>query len=295
MSNLTVENVYTRHAAKALTHKHFWKLLGMMLIVVVITYAVMFGCTALASGLVSSSEALAVVLGLVAMLVTWLVASGLGLGLTSAMLYICRDGQHVKVSDVFSRMGQSLKAFGLMLWVGLKTLLWMLPGYVLMIGVVVSFAVGIDSMTGTVAWSESEAGTLALCVYGSLILIFALVIPAAMRYMLSTYILADKPETGVFDCVRQSKAMMKGHKWQAFKLAVPMVLLMLLAEFFMALGYSLLVALPGEASLSVASIVLLIGWIALMLYFYIRMGLGYCLFYIKRCKEQEASVGEAAE
>ena len=30
--NPTVENVYTRYAAKELTRKHFWKLLGMMLV-----------------------------------------------------------------------------------------------------------------------------------------------------------------------------------------------------------------------------------------------------------------------
>lgn len=292
MSNSTIENVYTRHAAKELTRKHFWKLLGMLLTVVVITYAVMFGCAALASGLVSTSEALAVVLGLVAILVTYLVASGLGLGMTSAMLSICRDGQFVKVSHVFSRMGQCLKAFGLMLWVGLKTMLWALPGYAL-IGFV-GFGIAVSGDPHNAQLTEvTEQATLIILPLLAMLIIFTLVIPAALRYMLSTYILADKPETSVFDCVRQSKAMMKGHKWQAFKLAVPLLLLMLLAEFFMALGYSLLVALLGETALAVsASVVLLIGWIVLNLYFSIRLSLGYCIFYIKRCKEQEAAEPE---
>lgn len=47
MSNLTVENVYTRQTAKALTKKHFWKLLAMMLVVLLVTYAVAIGCTLL--------------------------------------------------------------------------------------------------------------------------------------------------------------------------------------------------------------------------------------------------------
>ena len=45
--NPTVENVYTRYAAKELTRKHFWKLLGMMLVTFVIIFALGFGGTML--------------------------------------------------------------------------------------------------------------------------------------------------------------------------------------------------------------------------------------------------------
>lgn len=294
MSNSTVENVYTRQAAKELTRKHFWKLLGMLLTVVVITYAASLACFALAGGLAEAtgSGVLASVLGLVAVLVIYLVASGLGLGMTAATLYIARDGAQPKVSQVFSRMGQCLKAFGLMLWVGLKTMLWALPGYVLIGFVGFGIAVSGDPHNAQLTEATAQA-TLMILPLLALIIIFALVIPAAFRYMLSTYILADKPETSVFDCVRQSKALMKGHKWQAFKLAVPMVLLMILAELLMTLVYTVLIALLGDTALtSILAIVMLITFIVVSLYFSIRMSLGYCLFYIKRCNEQEAPAAE---
>lgn len=294
MSNPTVENVYTRQTAKELAKKHFWKLLGMMLTVAAITYAVMFGCAALAGalGTASGSEGLALVLSLIAVLAAFLVASGLSLGLISAMLYICRGGEQPRVSQVFSRMGKSLKAFGLTLWIGLKTMLWALPGYVL-IGVA-AFFLAASTSTNTAAGSSANAA-FALLPFLAMFVIFALVIPAVYRYMLSTYILADNPETGVFECVRQSKAMMKGHKWQAFKLVVPLVLLLYLGVFLVALVFGLLVALLGENALSlIASIVLLVAWVILILYFSIRVSLGYCVFYLKRCREQQTPADETA-
>ena len=45
MKNLTVENVYTRHGAKELTRKHFWKLTAMLLIVFVTSFALTWGGT----------------------------------------------------------------------------------------------------------------------------------------------------------------------------------------------------------------------------------------------------------
>ena len=46
MTKLTIENVYTRHKAKELTKKHFWKLLGMMAIAFGIPFVLMTITTA---------------------------------------------------------------------------------------------------------------------------------------------------------------------------------------------------------------------------------------------------------
>lgn len=48
-----------------------------------------------------------------------------------------------------------------------------------------------------------------------------LVIPgiiAAYRYRMAIYILIDHPELSVMDCLRESKRMMSGHKWELFML-----------------------------------------------------------------------------
>lgn len=284
MKNLSVENVYTRAKAKELTKKYFWKLLGMMAIVFGIVYAITLGGTALLAA--SGNETIAVIGYLVLMAVMLLVASGLGMGLIAAMIYICRDGEQVKVSQVFSRMGQCLKACGLSLWVGLKTFLWMLPGYLV---VIVSAIVVVGSAyTTNGATAEETAALMTVLPLIGMILMFVLAIPAVYRYMLSTYILADKPETGVFESVRQSKAMMKGHKWQAFKLILPIMLIMyvVMLVIMVALGAVMGLLANTAAAATILSIVLVVVLYAAMLYYMIRMYLCYTLFYLKRVEEQ---------
>ena len=48
-----------------------------------------------------------------------------------------------------------------------------------------------------------------------------LVVPgiiAAYRYRMAIYLLVDDPSRGVMECIRLSKEMMKGHKWELFVL-----------------------------------------------------------------------------
>lgn len=48
-----------------------------------------------------------------------------------------------------------------------------------------------------------------------------LVVPgliAEYRYRMAIYILIDNPEKSVMECIRESKRMMKGHKWELFML-----------------------------------------------------------------------------
>ena len=51
----------------------------------------------------------------------------------------------------------------------------------------------------------------------SLLLVFPGFI-AAYRYSMAIYLLVDDPSRGVMDCLRLSKEMMKGHKWELFML-----------------------------------------------------------------------------
>lgn len=284
MKNLSVENVYTRASAKELAKKYFWKLLGMLAIVLGITYAITFGGTALLA--LGGNEAVFAIGYIVLMVVMVLVASGLSMGLYAAMIDLCRGNETVTVGRVFSRMGKCLKAFGLSLWVGLKTFLWMLPGYAVMLAAPFVMLGSMDTTTGTI--SESAAGATALLMFGGMLLMFILGIPAVYRYMLSTYILADKPETGVFESVRQSKAMMKGHKWQAFKLVLPIILIMYVVVLVLSVAMGAAIGLLANtpAAMTILSIVLMVVIIAAMLYYMIRMYLCYTLFYLKRVEEQ---------
>ena len=289
MSNPSVENVYTRQEAKELTKKHFWKLVGMMAIVYGIAYAISLGGTALLTG--TGNEAVSMIGSLAIMLVVTLLSSGLMLGLLTALIDLARGQQSITVGAVFSRMGQLLKAFGLSLWVGLKTLLWMLPGYMLLIvGLVMT-----SGMSG--ASPEDSAAVMTLIMLAGMVLIFALVFPAVYRYLLSTFILADHPETGVFECVKQSKALMKGHKWQAFKLIVPIILVMYVVMLVVAVAVGALTTIVGNSAAltGIMSIVMLIVMFALLLYYCLRMYLCYAIFYLKRVAEMNPAAQPAAE
>ena len=51
----------------------------------------------------------------------------------------------------------------------------------------------------------------------SLLLVFPGII-AAYRYRMAIYLLVDDPSRGVMECIRLSREMMKGHKWELFVL-----------------------------------------------------------------------------
>lgn len=55
---------------------------------------------------------------------------------------------------------------------------------------------------------------------------------AAYRYRMAKFLLLDHPEMGVMDCIRTSKQMMRGHKWECFVLELSFI------------GWNLLAALP---------------------------------------------------
>ena len=113
MTNLSVENVYTRQTAKELAKKYFWKLLGMIAIVFVLPCV--FSLVVSTLLVLSHNLTVIIVGGLVIGLGVMLLESGLMLGLIDSTICICRGTAHVPVSSVFSMMRYSLKGFGLSL------------------------------------------------------------------------------------------------------------------------------------------------------------------------------------
>ncbi|NLC72488.1 MAG: DUF975 family protein [Ruminococcaceae bacterium] len=61
----------------------------------------------------------------------------------------------------------------------------------------------------------------------SLLLYFPGII-AAYRYRLAPYLLIDNPHMSALDCIRESKRLMKGHKWELFVLDLSFILWQLL-------------------------------------------------------------------
>ena len=279
MTKLTVENVYTRHKAKELTKQHFWKLLGMM----AIAFGIPFVLTTITTAFIPTDSASAYSLVLILLMIAvQFLTIGLTLGKLRSFIDLCRGKNNVTVGSVFQHMSLCLKGYGLNLWVGLKTILWALPVY---IPVIVMALLLMDNPS--LQANKSAQIIVAFLPFVALILIFALVVPAAMHYMLSTYILAVKPDTGVFECVRKSKAMMKGHKWQAFKLAVPIILAMygILMVASVVISSAAAFVATNEALITAMGILMMIVLLGIVVYFSIRLYLCYCIFYLNRVKE----------
>lgn len=276
MHNTSVENIYTRKAAKELTQKHFGVLAGLLLIATVLPAAVdviLMGILSLTNNAALVSDAQSLV-----SLATSLLQAALMLGAYNAMLALCRGEQAISLNAVFSRMPYFAKSVGLSLLVVLKLVLWMLPGI---------FAIAIGPGMGSFDLAASVQ-------IGGIMLICALIIPAALRYAMASYILADKPETRVFDCVKQSKAMMKGRKWQLFKLNVPNLL------FFLVIFLVVMVALGSVYQLLGVNVqsygartVTMLAVSAASIYYLVRINLCCILFYHKRT--EEAAFTESAQ
>ena len=319
MSNLTVENVYTRQAAKTLTKKNFWRLLGMMLLTGLIIFGLAFGGIALLvyltgaeytttvqsysySATIEPDSMTPAFLGgyTLLMLVVSLLGTGLNLGLLRSITDVARDTEKVPVGRVFSRMKYFLKGWGLNLWVVFKIFLWALLGYAV-IGLL-AFGVSVAGDPQNAQLTETTTIVMAFLMLAAVILVFALVIPAALRYFLSTYVLADEPFTGVFDCVRESKAMMKGHKWQLFKLTIPYLLKlygwMFLIVFVMAIVLAATQQAPSDATQIISVVVMIAAYVLLlvkMLTYALRSQVACSLFYLKRKGEMPAVPPEEEE
>ena len=319
MKNLSVENIYTRQKAKELTKKNFWRLLGMMMLTGLIVSVLVYGGIALLSYLTDAQWVTTVqaysyqatinpasigtefTIGfIVLMIVATLLGTGLNLGLLRAITDVARDTEKVPVGRVFSRMKYFLKGWCLSLWVGFKTMLWALIVY-LPVGFI-GFGIAVAGDPQSAQLNETTAMLMTMLPLFAIILVFALVIPAMLRYFLSTYVLADEPSTGVFECVRQSKAMMKGHKWQLFKLTIPYLLKMYGWMFLIIAVFTAVMAVgqnvQSDAVSIIAAVVMLASYVLLLvklLVYALRSQVAFCVFYLKRKGETPAIPPEEEE
>lgn len=298
MSNLTVENVYLRQSAKEAAKKHRWTLIGMCAILFGVSYAISYGGGALLTAICGSpytgtaytnTPNSAYWIGyIVLLLISTLVSSGLTLGLTCATIDLARDTHIVRVRDIFCRMSSCFKAFRLSLWIGLKAFLWALPAVA--VTVVLTIALAYNPT------SDVSQTLMMLLPLVMMIVVFALMIPAMYRYTLATFILADAPETGVRECVNRSKAIMKGHKWQAFKLPLPFILAIFGLYFAISIAAYLILAFLGGTIASVIAAFLPLAILLVLACIYMpRIYMCHALFYLKRVDEQSPAADTADE
>ena len=132
-------------------------------------------------------------------------------------------GEEQPVNAVFSRMRLFFKAIGLQLLIILKVLLWTLPGLAVMIIVMLPVL-----RAGT---TQAQLDAMAQVQGMSFLPMLLMIVPgviAALRYALSEYIMAEKPESKIRFCVSHSKELMKDQKKNLFFLLTSFLLWYLL-------------------------------------------------------------------
>ncbi len=103
----------------------------------------------------------------------------------------------------------------------------------------------------------------------SLLLVFPGII-AMYRYRMAIYLLLEHPEMSVMDCIRESKRLMKGHKWELFVFDLSFIGWTLLIGFIDGLGASLGIELFGVSFLGYIGLVFFLPYRQLSLSLYYR-------------------------
>ncbi len=192
-----------------------------------------------------------------------------------------RGRREVPVRNVFCRMNVWLKAIGLELLISLKTALWMLPGMALSI----------------IAGAFGSHEILIIAVLAGWMLMFALAIPAAIRYSLARCFLAEDTSRGVVRCINLSVMTTEGRKWQLFKLGVPYVLKMLGVMLAVMVAVTLLLLALGQMETALGEAVVsampYLG-LALSMGFLAQDNLATALFYEKLTAVPTADAAPAA-
>lgn len=201
-------------------------------------------------------------------LLAWLIAPVLALGQTHYQLKLLRK-QETSFGDVFSRVRYFFKAMGLTLLVALKLLLWALP---FIAGEILIFVV-----MGA-AWANASVSTVltAVTLIGMVggIGMAVVMVRAMFSYSMASTILADEPEKGVTQCVRESVQMMNGKRMLLFSLELSFIGWQLLCVLISSLAMSLFGFVVGETVSMLAQLVVSV-----------YMGVAQCAFYEEYAKK----------
>lgn len=83
-------------------------------------------------------------------------------------------------------------------------------------------------------YHRSAMGTLLLMQIYTMLWTLLLIVPGIIKsieYAMTPFIIADEPELGCNEAIEKSMAMMRGHRWQLFKMYLGMIGWMILGVF----------------------------------------------------------------
>ena len=201
----------------------------------------------------------------------WVLTAFLSTGRTAAELKLIR-GQEITIADALSRAAIWHKAIAHRLYLIFRIVLWMVPGFALMM-LGQFLAVGRALANGGIL-DETALMMASMFQLQGMAGMFFLSAWAYLRYSMSGIILADRPETGVLESVRLSKAFVKGRLRR----------LILMALTFLA---GLMMASWVTSSLTLLSPVLgLVTDMAVTLFILLYYDTTLCVFYLDQTAAQ---------
>lgn len=164
----------------------------------------------------------------------------------------------------------SHKAVGVSVLSMLMILLWMLPGYALMLGGMFVPRIG------------------GLMMLAGLVVAVVLGVRASYHYALASYVLADRPEMKILACIRCSREIMAHRKMELFTLELSFIGWSLLQNLLQTLAASLFGSVIGMTVGMLCNLVLQVYMIASRCAF-------YCAYLPKEEAAHDAPQQEAAE
>ena len=180
-------------------------------------------------------------------IIDYLIVFLLQLGCISYFLKMSRN-EEVKIEEVFSKSSILIKAI----------IISIISGALLYLGTflgIFSMAIG---MVGALDYGNTNIFFGWLSILGLVSLVMDIIgIILLFAYSMALYLLIDNPQIGIIKALKESRRMMKGHKWEYFCLVLNII----------ALPIIIFVIIFGIINLSTESI-----WGGLFLYLIIMIG-----------------------
>lgn len=158
------------------------------------------------------------------------------LGVTQGVLGYYR-GQRLTFDCIRGMFPHWRKVICFYLWEMLCIMGWISLGMIPMVISIFMLPFELESQV-----SETTATIGLLLLLTGLILMLVLGFRAALNYSMANCILVDNPDVGARNALRKSKEMIRGYRWHAVKVGLPMFLAILVAAVIVG---AVTAALPG--------------------------------------------------
>lgn len=179
---------------------NIWKLFGVGMLQWIIMFSVLMTIYWL-TGFNKSAEPLVNLVGN-------LFQAVMALGMCAALLGVARGEEGDILSDSFLGYKYPFRAFFAQMVMGFVMIAWIFVPIVILVGILTMVAHNAGEIDHTLIGAAGIAYLLAA--------VIAIVV--SYRYRQLWFIKADDPSSGAFASVKASVKMMKGHKWELFKL-----------------------------------------------------------------------------